>query len=172
MTARITQLRSPTDHDLADLAELLVDAVQGGAAVSFLAPLSHDVARDWWQRTFASLHPKAAVLIARDESEHIVGSVQLQPAWAPNQPHRADICKLLVHSRARRQGIARDLMQTAESHAKQSGITLLTLDAKRGAVAEHLYSAMGWTRVGVIPDYALDADAKQLHDTVIYFKRV
>lgn len=159
------------DHDVRDLTSLLIDTVDSGAAVSFMQPLAADVAEAWWRSTLASPHPRAVFLVARD-SEGIVGTVQLQPAWAPNQPHRAELCKLMVHRRARGRGLGRALMEAAEAAAREAGFALLTLDCKRGGVAEQLYEKMGWTRVGVIPDFARDADDKAWHDTVIFYKKV
>jgi len=161
-----------TDADLASLAELLVDAVESGAAVSFVSPLSMDRAREWWRGTLASFHPRGAVLVARDSSNMIVGTVQLQPAWAPNQPHRADVCKLIVHRRCHRAGLGRGLMEAVEQAAHEAGFSLLTLDAKRGGTADRLYSRLGWTHAGTIPRYAVDTDGKTLHDTVIYYKEL
>ena len=163
--------RSPSDLDIDDLAALLVDAVDSGAAVSFLAPLSLAVARDWWQRTVYAAHAHAAVLVARD-AVGIVGTVQMHPAWAPNQPHRGEIAKLIVHRRARRSGLGDRLMGAAEDAARAAGLTLLTLDAKRGAAADLLYETRGWVRVGVIPDFAVDPDGTALHDTVVFYKRL
>jgi GNAT superfamily N-acetyltransferase len=157
------------DRDLHDLATLLVDAVDSGAAVSFLAPLPLEVAEDWWRRTLSSAHEKSIVLITRD-AEGISGTVQLHPAWAPNQPHRADVAKLLVHRRSRRIGLGVQLMKALEDAARAAGFRLLTLDAKRGAPAEHLYRKLGWVVAGSIPAYALDTDGRTPHDTVIFFK--
>ena len=157
------------DRDLRALGELLVDAVDSGAAVSFLAPLTIDRAEAWWRRTIAASQATAIFLVARD-ADGIVGTVQLHPAWAPNQPHRADVAKLIVHSRARRAGLGRRLMQSIEDAAKQAGFTLLTLDAKQGGAAEQLYRDIGWTAVGTIPKYAVDTDGKTPHGTVIFYK--
>jgi len=157
------------DGDLRDLATLLVDAVDSGAAVSFLAPLPLEVAEAWWRRTLSSPHEKSIVLITRD-AEGIAGSVQLHPAWAPNQPHRAEVAKLLVHRRSRRIGLGVQLMQAVEDAARAAGFRLLTLDAKRGTAAEHLYRKLGWVVAGSIPAYALDTDGRTPHDTVIFFK--
>ena len=132
--------------------------------------LSIDTAREWWRTTLERANPRAIVLIARDDLG-IVGSVQLHPAWAPNQPHRADVAKLIVHRRARRQGVGRALVAAIEAHARAAGFTLLTLDTVRGDAAERLYSAAGWHRVGAIPDYALDPDGTPC-DTVIFYKKV
>ena len=160
-----------SDADIRALAELLVDAVESGAAVSFLAPLSIEKAEEWWQETLSKSDSRSIFLIARDE-QGIVGSVQLHPAWAPNQPHRADIAKLIVHRRARRGGIGRQLMQTIETLAQRAGFTLLTLDAKAGEAAEQLYRRIGWTTVGKIPKYAVDTDGTTPHDTVVFYKQL
>jgi GNAT superfamily N-acetyltransferase len=167
----IERLNPPrNDSDLRSLAELLVDAVDSGAAVSFLAPLTQKRAEEWWGETISAAGPKAIFLVARDP-DGIVGSVQLHPAWAPNQPHRADVAKLLVHRRGRGQGIGTQLMRTIEEEARRAGFTLLTLDAKRGAAAEGLYRKMEWIEVGTIPRYALDHDGTP-HDTVIFYKEL
>jgi len=157
------------DSDLRALAELLVDAVESGAAVSFLAPLTREYAEDWWRRTISASHPAAIFLAARD-AEGIVGTVQLHPAWAPNQPHRAEIVKLLVHRRSRREGIGTRLMRSIEDEAQRAGFSLLTLDAKRGATGEHLYRRLGWIHAGTIPGYAFDPDGATPHDAVVFYK--
>lgn len=157
------------ESDIRDLARLLVDAVESGASVSFLAPLSLARAEEWWRETLANGHPRAAFLVARDD-QGIVGTVQFHPAWAPNQPHRAEVAKLIVHRRGRRKGIGRALMHALEARARSGGFTLLTLDAKRGEVAERLYRQMEWTYVGVIPGYALNADGSGPSDTVVFYK--
>jgi GNAT superfamily N-acetyltransferase len=107
---------------------------------------------------------------ARDE-HGIAGSVSLHPAWPPNQPHRADISKLIVHRRARRHGIGRALMAEIEERARAAGFTLLTLDTVRGDPGEQLYANAGWQRVGVIPDYALYPDGRPC-DTVVFYKKL
>jgi GNAT superfamily N-acetyltransferase len=168
----IEQLALPvTDADLRALAELLVDAVESGAAVSFLAPLPLEHAEEWWRKTLSASGPRSVFLVARD-AEGIVGSVQLHPAWAPNQPHRADVAKLLVHRRGRRAGLGTRLMQAVEDAARRAGFGLLTLDAKRGAEAERLYRRLGWVYVGTIPRFALDPDRAALHDDVIFYKEL
>jgi GNAT superfamily N-acetyltransferase len=162
---------SAGEEDLQALAEILVDAVDSGAAVSFLAPLTREAARGWWREALSASHSRAIFLVARDP-EGIVGTVQLDPAWAPNQPHRGEIAKLLVHRRARGAGLATRLMQEIEDQARRAGFTLLTLDAKSGGSAERLYRRMGWTPVGTIPGYALDPDGVTPHDAVIFYKRL
>ena len=158
------------DSDLRALANLLVDAVESGAAVSFLAPLTLERAEDWWRRAISSSRSGAIFLVARDV-EGIVGTVQLHPAWAPNQPHRAEIAKLLVHRGSRRKGLGTQLMETIEDAARRAGFSLLTLNTKRGDAAEHLYRHNGWTPAGTIPRYALDPDGTP-HDALIFYKEL
>ena len=156
--------------DLDELAGLLVDGVESGASVSFISPFSVSEAREWWRRTLEQANPRAIVLVARDE-RGIAGSVSLHPAWPPNQPHRADITKLLVHRRARRHGMGRALMAEIEARARAAGFTLLTLDTVRGDPGEQLYTNAGWQRVGIIPDYALYPDGRPC-DTVVFYKKL
>lgn len=170
-THKVEPLRLPiSESDLRALAELLIDAVESGAAVSFLAPLTAEQAQAWWRRTLAAAHPAAIFLVAREADGCIVGTVQLHPVWAPNQPHRAEIAKVLVHRRSRRLGLGMQLMHAIETMAQRAGFRLLTLDTKRGSAAEHMYRQLGWTPVGTIPNYALDPDGATLHDTVIFYK--
>lgn len=167
----IEQLSRPvSDADLQALAQLLIDTVTAGAAVSFMATLTHEYALAWWRQTVATAHANAIFLVARDDFG-IVGTVQLHPAWAPNQPHRGEIAKLLVHRRSRRTGLGTQLMQQIEHRAQQAGLRLLTLDTKRGDAAEHLYRQLGWISVGAIPNYALDPDGTP-HDAVIFYKEL
>ena len=166
----IERVVNPSADLVEGLSSLLMDAVEGGASVSFMSDLSLDRAREWWAKIFSDSSSKAVILIARDELG-VVGTVQLQPSWAPNQPHRADVAKLIVHRRARGKGIARDLMREMERYAREEGFTLLVLDTSRGSVAERLYSSTGWTRVGVVPDFALNPDGS-LCDTVFFYKQL
>ena len=174
MSARIPvieRLAAPvSDSDFRGLAALLVDAVESGAAVSFLAPLTDEQAEEWWRRTISTARPNAVFLVARDP-DGIVGTVQLHPAWAPNQPHRAEVSKLLVHRRRRRAGIGARLMDALEDAARLAGFSLLTLDAKRGEAAERLYRRLGWKSAGTIPAFAFDSDGAP-HDAVIFYKRL
>lgn len=159
-----------SEADLGDLADLLADAVDSGSAVSFLMPLAKSDAHAWWRKQLAAAHPKAVFLAARDGEGRIVGTVQLQPAWAPNQPHRADVCKMIVHRRARGGGLGRRLMNEIERVAWDAGFTLLVLDTKKGCAAERLYATSGWSRVGDIPCFALDPDGITPHATVFFYK--
>jgi GNAT superfamily N-acetyltransferase len=165
----IEQLTVPlSDADIEGLALLLLDATAAGASVGFLDSMTLESAAEWWRQSIANAGERAIFLVARDE-DGITGTVQLRPASMPNQRHRADVAKLLVHRRARRQGFGGMLMQEIEGLARSAGFTLLTLDTKRGDAAESLYRRSGWTEVGVIPGYALNPDGS-LCDTVIFFR--
>ena len=159
-----------SEEDLRSLAQLLVDAVESGAAVSFLS-LTETQALDWWRKLFGAPGSGTIVLVARD-AEGIVGSVQLHPSWAPNQPHRADIAKLIVHRRGRQRGLGERLMAAVEHEAAVAGYRLLVLDSKRGDAGERLYRRLGWTVAGTIPRYALDTDGTTPHDTVVFYKEL
>jgi len=160
----------PGEDDLRDLSLLLIDAVESGASVGFVAPLSMEEASAWWRSRLASATDRFVILVARD-ADGIAGTVQLIPAAMPNQRHRADVAKLLVHRRARGRGLGKALMQELESQARAAGFTLLTLDTKRGDAAETLYRRSGWTEVGVIPRYALNPDGSEC-DTVVFYRVV
>src|SRR2546430_14226951 len=117
----IEQLKWPvTNADIHDLAALLLDAIDSGASVSFLSSLDMNSAERWWRETISNADARAIFVVARD-SQGIVGTVQLHPAWAPNQRHRGEIAKMLVHRRARRQGIGWALMEFIEQRARESG---------------------------------------------------
>lgn len=170
MSVVIERVDSASDDVARALALLLVDAIDGGAGVSFMAGLGVDEATNWWRRILREASPRTVVLAARD-GEGIVGTVQLQPAWPPNQPHRADVAKLIVHRRARGLGIAGALMGELERYARQEGFTLLVLDTCKGTPAERLYASLGWVRVGEVPHYALNPDGTPC-DTVFFYKQL
>jgi len=173
VSATIERLSGPgSEADIRGLARLLLDAVESGAAASFLATLTQEAAEAWWRDSIASSGPRAVFLVARGADGAIDGAVHLLPAWAPNQPHRADIAKLLVHRRARRQGLGARLMQAIEEEARRGGYRLLILDTKRGDNAERLYRRLGWTVVGTIPRFAVDPDGVTPHDTVVFYKEL
>lgn len=141
------------------LADVLIDCVEGGASVSFMAPLSRDKARAFWRGVADGVaRGERALLIAEDAAGAIHGTVQLVLAQPENQPHRADVAKMLVHRRARRQGLAQRLMAAIEDEARAEGKTVLVLDTVTGGDAERLYTRAGWQRVGVVPNYALMPD--------------
>jgi GNAT superfamily N-acetyltransferase len=166
----IERVDAASDDIVQGLAALLVDAVRSNAGISFMAGLRLDEAAEWWEETLSSSSPRAVVLVGRDE-QGIVGTVQLQPAWAPNQPHRADVAKLIVHRHARGRGIARALMQELERHAREQQFTLLLLDTCKGSAAEQLYTSLGWIRVGEVPHFALNPDGSSC-DTVFFYKQL
>ena len=151
------------------LAAVLVDCVDGGASVSYMAPFSHEDACDAFEAFAAEVEQGRRLLLAAFADEELVGTVQVIFATPPNQPHRAEIAKMLVRRSARRRGIARRLMEQAEREALAEGKTLLVLDTVTGDAAERLYERLGWTRVGVIPGYALYPDGRPC-DTTVFFK--
>jgi len=166
----IRQLSGPEGHRHIDLlAEVLLDCIAGGASVSFMASFSKPEAQAFFEQSLAAADRGDRILLAAFRDCELVGTVQVLLAMPPNQPHRGEIAKLLVHRSARGHGIARRLMESAEAAARAAGKTLLVLDTA-SAEAERLYTHMGWTRLGVIPDYALLPDGK-LCDTVVFFKR-
>ncbi len=150
------------------LARVLEDCVAGGASVSYLAPFTHEHARGVFEAFAADVENGRRLLLAAFVDGELVGTVQVILALPPNQPHRAEIAKLLVHRSARRRGIARRLMERAESEARAEGRTLLVLDTVTGDSAERLYARLGWTTVGVIPGYALYPDRRPCDTTVFY----
>jgi ribosomal protein S18 acetylase RimI-like enzyme len=160
--------KEAADSDIRDLAHLLLDAVDSNAGVSFLSDLRQPEAEAWWRSVVASAPERAIILVARDDAG-VVGTVQLQPSWAPNQPHRADVSKLIVHRRAQRRGIGRALMQQLEQAARAAGFTLLLLDTRKDDHPERLYTSMGWVRVGEVPNFALNPDGT-LCATVFYYR--
>ena len=137
------------------LAALLVDCVEGGASVSFMHPLSLAHAEAFWHQVAEGVERGDRALLVAEDADGIVGTVQLVLAQPDNQPHRADVAKMLVHRRARRQGLAAALMREAEALAKRRGKSLLVLDTVTGGEAERLNTRLGWQRCGVIPGYAL-----------------
>lgn len=152
---RIRRLETLGDREIRGLSAVLADCVEGGASVSFMFPMTRAKAEAFWRGTSESLsRGERAVLIAEDAAGAIVGTVQLIWATPENQPHRGELAKMLVHRRARRQGVGAALLDAAERCAVSAGRTLLVLDTASDD-AERLYARQGWRRVGVIPAYAL-----------------
>lgn len=150
---RLTELDEAT---CAQLADILIDCVEGGASVSFMLPLSRPRAEAFWQGLRAGVATgERALLVAEDERGQLLGTVQLVLAQPENQPHRADVAKLLVHRRGRRLGVGRALMEAAEGMAVEEGKRVLVLDTATGGDAERLYQRLGWQLTGQIPGYAL-----------------
>ena len=151
------------------LADVLVDCVAGGASVSFMLPFAREKALAFWQGVAAGVARNERVLLVAETAEgEIVGTVQLITALPDNQPHRADVAKMLVHRKARRQGVAQRLLAAVDAEALAKGKTVLVLDTVTGGDAERLYARAGWQRVGVIPDYALMPDGALCSTTYFY----
>jgi GNAT superfamily N-acetyltransferase len=153
------------------LAEVLVDCVEGGASVSFMAPFSKAEAEAFFEKTLNDVEIGNRILLAAFHDSKLVGTVQIVTATPPNQPHRADVAKLLVLRSARGQGVASCLMREAESAARIAGKSLLVLDTVTGGAAEKLYVGLGWTKAGVIPNYAMFPDGRWC-DTTIFWKQL
>jgi GNAT superfamily N-acetyltransferase len=152
------------------LAEVLIDCVQGGASVSFMLPLPYEKALGFWQGVIQSAkRGERILLVAEDRAGEIHGTVQVVFAIPDNQPHRADVAKMLVHRRARRIGIGAALVLATEAAARRAGKSVLVLDTVTGQSGERLYARLGWTPVGVIPGYALWPDGG-LCDTTYFYK--
>ena len=148
---------------------MLSDCVAGGASVSYMAPFPHEQARAAFESVAADVDAGRRLVVAAFADGRVVGTVQVVLALPPNQPHRGEIAKLLVHRSARRQGVARRLMERAEVEARAEGKTLLVLDTVTGDAGERLYERLGWNRVGVIPNYALYPDGRPC-DTTVFWK--
>ena len=172
MTPAITPLTAPSAADLADLGALLRDAVEGGASVGFMLPLTDAEVSHYWCGVLASVAAGHRVLlITRDDSAQIVGAVQLELAQKSNARHRCELQKLLVLRPHRGRRLGFTLMQAAESSARAHHRTLIILDTSSTGNAVNLYDRCGYTRVGAIPRYATDPDGP-LIDTVIYYKEL
>ncbi|MEV1116215.1 GNAT family N-acetyltransferase [Actinosynnema sp. NPDC049800] len=172
MTAVIAELTSAEVLACAEaLADVLADAVEGGASVGFVKPLSRVQALKWWRAKAAPVaNGVLALWVARD-GERVLGTVQLRFADTTNGAHRAEVAKLIVRRDARGAGLGRALLDVAEQEAAKRGATLLVLDTQTGSAAERLYRRAGWTEAGVIPDYAADPDGVP-RPTTLFYKRV
>jgi len=164
----LRRLHSLDDAHIEALADVLIDCVDGGASVSFMHPFTRDRAIAFWRNVAAGVASgKRALLIAEDQLG-LCGTVQLIFDLPENQPHRADLAKMLVHRRARRRGLGAALMRAAESTARECGKTLLVLDAVTNGDAARLYQNLGWIRVGDIPNYALMPNGEFCSTTYFY----
>ena len=153
------------------LAEILIDAVAGGAGVSFLHPLSQQDAENFWRGQLDGIKAGMTFPVIAEHQGETVGIVLLIKAWAPNQPHRADIAKMLVHSQHRRHGFATHLIRALEDKARALGLTLLTFDAVAGSGAAKFYERLGFIKVGVIPGYAYSG-TNTLDGTAFFYKKL
>jgi acetyltransferase len=169
---KIELLTPQTARDtLNDLVELLQDAVDSGASVGFLPPLSREVASNYWLSVFTDLDAGHRLLLGAIDGARLVGSVQLELARKPNATHRAEVQRLLVHRSVRRRGIGERLMRDLEKLARQHGRTLLVLDTRQGDPSELLYQKLGYTIAGVIPGYARSSSGS-LDATVFYSRQL
>jgi GNAT superfamily N-acetyltransferase len=150
------------------LADVLIDCVDGGASVSFMRPLPRERALAFWRGVAECVARGERVLLVAEDAEGILGTVQLITALPENQPHRADVAKMLVHRRARRRGVAQRLMAAVDDAAREERRTVLVLDTVTGGDAERLYARAGWQRVGEVPRYALMPDGDFCSTTFFY----
>jgi GNAT superfamily N-acetyltransferase len=168
-TIRLRTLHRTGEREIQELSDVLIDCVEGGASVSFMLPIARATAIAFWRSVAAGVDRGERILvIAENTAGHIIGTVQIILAQAENQPHRADIAKMLVHRRARRHGVGAALLAAAETAALRAGKTLLVLDTASGD-AERLYAKLGWQRCGVIPGYAL-LPGGGLCDTTFFYR--
>jgi GNAT superfamily N-acetyltransferase len=159
-------------NDVVALGELLHDCVHDGAAVSFILPFSRDDAAVFWRdRVFPTVQAETCRVLLAYRDGKLVGTVQIDLATPPNQPHRGEIKKLLVHPSARRGGVGRLLMLAIENEARNAGRSLLTLDTASPA-AERLYASLGYVRAGVIPRFSLRPDRRELEGTTVMYKEL
>lgn len=170
MMATVRRLHWVSDADIDGLAEVLFDVVDGGASVSFMQPLTRERAAAFWRTVADGVAGGTRALLVAEDEHGICGTVQLVYDLPENQPHRADLAKMLVHRRARRRGIGDSLLKAAEQTAKELGKTLLVLDTA-SADAERLYERNGWIRLGTIPDYALLPEGG-FCDTIVFYRRL
>jgi len=164
----IRRLHALDDAQINELADVLIDCVEGGASVSFMLPLSRERAAAFWRRVAQGVAAGERALLIAEDARGLCGTVQLILSQPENQPHRADLAKMLVHRRSRRQGLGAALMRGAETLALECGKTLLVLDTVTGADGERLYERLGWKRVGAIPDYALMPTGEPCSTTIFY----
>jgi GNAT superfamily N-acetyltransferase len=169
-TWSVRRVHTLDDAQLRELADVLIDCVEGGASVSFMYPLTHDRALAFWRHVGHGVAAGERALLIAADAHGLCGTVQLVLAQPENQPHRAELSKMLVHRRARRLGLGAALMRAAEATARECGKTLLVLDTANPD-AERLYERLGWERVGVIPGFAL-LPRGGLCGTTVYYRNL
>lgn len=163
--------RQETLDALPDLCEVLSDCVNGGASIGFMLPFGPDDACSFWQDVAEAVGRGTTLHAVAERVGKVVGTVQVGLATKPNQPHRGDVMKLLIHRTARGLGLSRQLMAHVEAEAAGLGRTLLVLDTATGSEAEAIYPRFGWQRAGGIPDFALFPDGRYC-DTTFFYKRI
>jgi len=168
-TIQVRSLPAVGERELQELSDVLIDCVEGGASVSFMLPIARATAMAFWRDVAAGVERRERILVvAENAAGRIIGTVQIILAQVENQPHRADVAKMLVHRRARRHGVGAALLGAAEGAALRAGRSLLVLDTASGD-AERLYAKLGWQRCGVIPGYAL-LPGGGLCDTTFFYR--
>jgi ribosomal protein S18 acetylase RimI-like enzyme len=168
--AAMTTIRSATADDLPSLVGLLTASVHAGASIGFLDSITDEEAGGFWAIVLEQLVAGSRAVLVADEGGRLVGTITVLLAFPPNQPHRAEIAKLMVAPGQREAGLGSRLLDAGERIAWASGKTLLVLDTESGSAAEGFYARRGWTKTGEIPDYALTPDGR-LHPTSVYWKR-
>jgi GNAT superfamily N-acetyltransferase len=170
LPSRVRQLNADEARSQVDaLANVLIDCVEGGASVSFMLPMARETALSFWRKVADGVaQGERVLLVAEDGSGTIVGTVQLIVSQPENQPHRADVAKMLVRRSARRRGVAQLLMQAIDVAARAAGKSVLVLDTVTGGDAERLYQRAGWVRVGSVPNYALMPSGEFCGTTFFY----
>lgn len=164
----VRRLNGVSEEQHHDLVSVLLDCVEGGASVSFMWPLSRDAASKFWSSVAREVERGERALLVAVDALGICGTAQLILSLPPNQPHRAEVAKVLVHRRARRRGVGAALMQEIEVVARDAGRDLLVLDTVTGGDAQRLYERLGWVRVGDIPRYALMPTGEPCGTTFYY----
>ncbi len=169
-TFTVRRLHTIGDAEIEGLADVLMDVVEGGASVSFMHPFTREKAIAFWRGVAAGVAAGERAIVVAEDEHGVCGTAQLLLSLPENQPHRADLAKMLVHRRARRRGIGAAVLHAAEDLAREMGKTVLVLDTASHD-AERLYERSGWIKVGVIPDYALMPDGA-FCDTIVYYRRL
>jgi GNAT superfamily N-acetyltransferase len=154
---------------LAELTAILLDCVRGGASVSFMEGMTKAEADAFWRRVIKGVATGGRILLAAEHNGRLVGTVQAVASGIPNQPHRADLSKMLVHRSARGHGVGAQLLKAAEDASRQAGWWLMVLDTVVDSSGDRLYARAGWKPVGVVPNFALWPDGR-LCATRYFFK--
>lgn len=159
------------EAEIGSLTGLIIDAVDNGASIGFMPPLAEADALAYWRDVVAALRDGSRILLVASEAGVIQGAVQLALEKRANGQHRCEAMKLFVHRRARRRGIARELMTEAESAARAAGCTLMLMDTRKGGEADQLCQKLGYEAYGEVPGYARSGNG-ELHTTVFYYRKL
>jgi acetyltransferase len=170
--ATIERLTAERAHAaLPALIDVLYDAVEGGASIGFMPPLSDEIFRDYWRKVIDDVSGGSRLLLVAREDGYIAGTVQVELIGKQNGNHRAEVQKLMVHRQWRNRGLGRLLLEAVDDAARECGRTLLVLDTEQDSVAQGLYERCGYTLSGYIPDYAYNPDGT-LHATAVFYRRL